>query len=90
MGAYLFFAICNVCNKIEGTEAIPVVKGRSLYLEINDSSDATTFVDVFTPVDRFINNNLKYDKDAETMVIIVPEAIINSIKNQIPSLSMRF
>lgn len=84
IGAYLFFAVCNVCNKNEGVEAAPAAKGSSLYLEVKEATGEGLFVDVFSPVERFIKNNLKYDKEAETMVIRDPAAIINTIMEQIP------
>lgn len=85
IGAYLFFTTCNVYNQKDHTEANPVAKGSSLYLEIKQENGDCSLIDIFSSVERFIKNNLKYDKDAGTMIISDPEAIINGINNQMIS-----
>ena len=83
IGAYLFFAVCNVCNQKDELEATPTAKGSSLYLEIKQEGDNSSLVDVFFPTERFIKNNLKYDKDADTMIIKDPDGLLRDIKTQI-------
>lgn len=83
IGAYLFFAVCNTCNQKDELEASPMAKGSSLYLEIRQESSDNSLLDVFSPTERFIKNNLKYDKDADTMIIKDPEGILRDIKAQL-------
>ena len=82
IGGYLFFAVCNICNKKELWEAAPTAKGSSLYLEIK-GNDNTILLDVFSPVESFIKRNLKYDKEADTMIIAEPDAVLRDIRSQI-------
>ena len=82
MGAYLFFTVCNVCNKHDELEAVPITKGSSLYLEIKGSAGDNSLIDVLSSTERFIKNNMKYDIEADTMVIRNAERLLNDIRSQ--------
>ena len=83
IGGYLFFAVCNLCNRKNDIEAYPIAKGTSLYLEIKEDNGGTSQIDVLYTFEKFINKNLKYERDSGTMIIIDPEKIIGFIKEQI-------
>lgn len=83
IGGYLFFTVCNLCNRRDDIETYPIAKGTSLYLEIKENNSGLTQIDVLYTFEKFINKNLKYEKDSGTMIIIDPEKIIGSIKEQI-------
>ena len=61
----------------------PIAKGSSLYLEIKDENGSTSQIDVLYTFEKFITKKLKYEKDTDTMIIIDPQTIIDSIKEQI-------
>lgn len=87
IGSYLLFAFCNVCNtKGDDLEASPSLRGNSLYLEIKEANGTSSFVDIFSPIERFSKNNLKYDKAAEIIMIKDPNAIITPILEQVISI----
>ena len=86
IGAYLFFTVCNVCNQKDDMEAAPTAKGSGLYLEIKKENGDSALIDVFLSVERFIKNSLKYNKDADAMMITDPDGILRDIRGEIDSL----
>lgn len=87
IGAYLYFTFCNVYNKNDKLQIAPVERGSSLYLEAKDARNNNVLIDVFTPVTRFTKNNLKYDRDLDTMIIKQPDSLLQSLDNQLPEFS---
>ena len=87
IGAYLYFTFCNVYNKNDKLQITPVERGSGLYLEAKVEGNNEVLIDVFTPVTRFIKNNLKYDRDSDTMIIKQPYSLLESLENQLPEFS---
>ena len=81
LGGYLFFTVCNVCNNT--ANAAPAARGSGLYIEVQKDDGESSLIDVFMPVENHIKRNLKYDADAETVIIADPEGILRDIRGQI-------
>ena len=85
IGGYLLFAVCNECNRRDGVDAAPVTKGSDLMVEVLAADgDVLSRIEVFSPAERFISEELRYDKEAGQMILRDPERLFRVLADQMP------